>query len=394
MAKDYYEILGVSKSASGDEIKRAFRKKAHEHHPDKGNGNADKFKEVNEAYQVLSDDQKRQQYDQYGQTFDQAQRNGGGFGGQAGNPFGGFSAGGGSPFGGDFSGFGAQGGVDFDLGDIFGDIFGGQQQQSARRNRGIDLEMGLTLSFEEAVFGAEKSVTLEKQDICKTCGGSGAAPDSKVVTCPKCHGQGQIRTQRRTIFGNIASSVACDRCQGTGKIPEVACKTCGGNGHFRQQKTISVKIPAGVDNGQRIRIVGEGEVGYRGSQAGDLYLVIQVRPQKQFVRDGVNLKVETPVSFTQAALGTKINLETLDGKIELKIPSGTQSGTVLKVKGKGVPHINSPSKRGDLLVTVRVIVPQKLSKKEKELLRQLASERGETVEVDEGLWDNIKESFS
>jgi molecular chaperone DnaJ len=382
MATNYYDILGVSKGASADEIKRAFRKKAHEHHPDKGNGNAEKFKEVNEAYQVLSDEQKRQQYDQYGQTFDQAARNGGGgFGGQpGGNPFGGF----------DFNGF--QGAADFDLGDIFGDIFGGQQQAS-RRQRGIDLEMGLKINFEEAVFGVEKNITLEKQDVCKTCKGSGAAEGSKVITCPKCHGQGQIRTQRRTIFGNVATSVACDRCQGTGKVPEVACPTCGGNGRLRQEKTISVKIPAGIDNGQRIRIQGEGEAGYRGSTAGDLYLVVRVEPHKEFRRDGFNLHKELPISFTQAALGAKIIVKTLDGDIELKIPNGTQSGAVLRVKDKGVPHINNPKHRGDLLVTVRVVTPKKLSKKEKKLLQEIAAERGEAVQIDESLWDSIKDSF-
>jgi molecular chaperone DnaJ len=385
MADDYYKILGVSKGASQDEIKKAFRKKAHEYHPDKGNGNADKFKEVNQAYQVLSDSQKRQQYDQYGQTFDEAARNGGG----------GFNyQGGGNPFGGfDFNGFGGQNGVEFDLGDIFGDMFGGRSgERQSRRARGIDLEMGISITFEEAVFGVEKTLTLEKQDECKTCGGNGAAPGSKIVTCPKCHGQGQIRTQRRTIFGMVASSTSCDRCQGMGKIPEVACKTCGGDGVLRQEKTISVKIPAGIDNGQRIRVAGEGEAGYRGSSHGDLYLVVKVSPSKEFQRDGFTLLKELPVSFTQAALGTKVILKTLDGDIELKIPSGTQSGTVLKVKNKGVPHINSSS-RGDLLVTVRVIIPSKLSKKEKDLLKQLAAERGEAVNVDESLWENIKGNF-
>jgi molecular chaperone DnaJ len=384
MAKDYYDILGIQKSASQEDIKKAFRRKAHEFHPDKGSGNADKFKEINQAYQVLSDSQKRQQYDQYGQTFEDAGRSGGGgFGYQGGNPFGGF----------DFGGFGGQNGVEFDLGDIFGDMFGTRRSQDSRRMRGIDLEMGINITFEQAVFGVEKTLTLEKQDVCKTCGGNGAAPGSKVVTCPKCHGQGQIRTQRRTIFGTVASSVSCDRCQGMGKIPEVACKTCGGDGVLRQEKTIMVKIPIGIDNGQRVRVAGEGEAGYRGSSHGDLYLVVKVSPSKEFARDGFTLLKELPVSFTQAALGAKIILKTLDGDIELKIPVGTQSGTVLKVKGKGVPHINEPSRRGDLLITVRVIVPQKLSKKEKELLKQLASERGETVNIDEGLWDSIKDSF-
>ena len=388
MANNFYDTLGVSKGASQDEIKKAFRKKAHEYHPDKGSGNADKFKEINEAYQVLSDSSKRQQYDQYGQTFEQAQRNGGaGFGG--GSPFGA-----GDPFAG-FSGFGAQGGgVEFDLGDIFGDIFGGQREQhSSRRNRGIDLEMGININFEEAVFGVEKNITLEKKDACKTCGGNGAAKGSKIVTCPKCHGQGQIRTQRRTIFGNVASSIACDKCNSMGKIPEVPCNTCNGSGVLRQEKTISVKIPAGIDNGQRIRISGEGEAGYRGSAAGDLYLIVKVNGHKDFVRDGFNLHKELPISFSQASLGAKPIVKTLDGDIELKIPNGTQSGTVLKVKDKGVPNINNPHHRGDLLITVRVIVPKKLSKKEKELLKQLAEENGEVVQVDTGFWDSIKDTF-
>jgi molecular chaperone DnaJ len=384
MANNYYDTLGVPKSASADEIKKAFRRKAHEHHPDKDSGNADKFKEINEAYQVLSDDSKRQQYDQYGQTFDQAQRGAGGgaggFGG--GNPFG----------GGDFSGFG-QGGVEFDLGDIFGDLFGGRQDRDSRRNRGIDLEMGLTISFEEAVFGIEKEITLEKQDTCKTCKGDGAQPGTKVVTCPKCHGQGQIRTQRRTVFGNVASSATCDRCNGMGKIPESPCKTCDGRGILRQEKTLSVKIPAGIDNGQRIRVSGEGEAGYRGSTPGDLYLAIKVAPSKDFERDGFTLLKELPISFTQATLGAKPIVRTLDGDIELKIPSGTQSGTMFRVKDKGVPNINNPKHRGELIITVRVIIPKKLSKKEKDLLKELAEENGEVVQVDHGFWDTIKDSF-
>jgi molecular chaperone DnaJ len=384
MANNYYDTLGVPKSASADEIKKAFRRKAHEHHPDKDSGNADKFKEINEAYQVLSDDSKRQQYDQYGQTFDQAQRGAGGgaggFGG--GNPSG----------GGDFSGFG-QGGVEFDLGDIFGDLFGGRQDRDSRRNRGIDLEMGLTISFEEAVFGIEKEITLEKQDTCKTCKGDGAQPGTKVVTCPKCHGQGQIRTQRRTVFGNVASSATCDRCNGMGKIPESPCKTCDGRGILRQEKTLSVKIPAGIDNGQRIRVSGEGEAGYRGSTPGDLYLAIKVAPSKDFERDGFTLLKELPISFTQATLGAKPIVRTLDGDIELKIPSGTQSGTMFRVKDKGVPNINNPKHRGELIITVRVIIPKKLSKKEKDLLKELAEENGEVVQVDHGFWDTIKDSF-
>lgn len=381
MANNYYDTLGVSKSASHEEIKRAYRKKAHEYHPDKGQGNEAKFKEINEAYQVLSDSEKKQQYDQYGQTFDQAQRNGQGFGGFSGGN------GGGSPFGDfDASSFGG------DFGDIFSEFFGGGGQRQSRRTKGIDLEMSISISFEEAIFGADKKITLEKKDKCKTCSGSGAKDGTKISTCPKCHGQGQIRTTRQTIFGAVQSAIICDRCEGQGKVPEKPCEDCGGSGAKRQEKTLEIKIPAGIDNGQRIRIAEEGEAGYRGSSNGDLYLRIKVKPHKEFARDGFNLQKELPISFTQAALGAKPIVKTLDGDIELKIAPGTQSGTLLKVKGKGVPHLND-SGRGDLIITVRVIIPQKLSKKEKELLKELAKERGESVEVDQGFWETIKDTF-
>lgn len=377
MAKNYYDILGVGKTASSDEIKKAYRKLAHQYHPDKGAGNEDKFKEVNEAYQVLGNNEKRGQYDQYGQTFDQAQRNGQGFGGFQGNPFGG---------GFDFSGF--ANGAEFDFGDIFGDLFGGRQRQNARA-RGIDLEMPLTITFEEAAFGVKKNITMEKKDLCQKCHGTGAAEGSKIITCPVCHGQGQIHSQRRTIFGNMATSTTCERCDGDGKIPEVACDVCHGKGVTRQEKTIEVAIPAGINNGQRVRVSKEGEVGYKNSEPGDLYLLIRIQPNKEFVRDGYNLFKEMPISFTQAALGTKVNLKTLDSEIELKIPAGTQSGKVFRVGGKGIKMLDS-SKHGDLLVTVRVIIPNKLSKKESELLKQLAELNGETVEVNKKFWDSLK----
>lgn len=382
MSKDYYDILGVSKSAGADEIKRAFRKKAHEHHPDKGGGNAEKFKEANEAYQVLSDAEKRKAYDTYGHNWEATQ----GFGTGGRYQYGQSASGGFEGF--DFGNFtGSTSGYDFDLGDIFGDFFGGRQERASRRNRGIDLEMRLAISFEEAVFGAAKTITLEKQDACKACKGTGAEGGGKVIACPKCHGQGQIRTQRRTIFGTIQSAAVCDRCQGQGKVPETACKVCGGNGTLRQEKTIEVKTPAGIENGQRIRVAGEGEAGYRGSAPGDLYLAVKVSPHEEFVRDGFNLHKELPISFTQAALGAKLMVDTLDGRIELKIPAGTQSGTQFRVKSKGVPHIDNASKRGDLIITVRVVIPKKLSKKEKELLKQLAVERGESVENSSSFWD-------
>jgi molecular chaperone DnaJ len=381
MAKNYYETLGVAKSASADEIKKAYRKLAHKYHPDKGQGNDAQFKEVNEAYQVLSDSAKRSQYDQYGETFEQARANG--------NPNAGQSYGQGSPFG-DF-GFG-QGGVDFDFGEIFSDIFGGQQARTQRRTRGVDLEMPITLTFEEAAHGVEKSITLEKKDKCPTCKGTGAEPGTKVITCPVCHGQGQIRTTRRTIFGNMQSATTCERCDGEGKIPEKPCHTCDGKGVLRQQKTLQVKIPAGIDNGQRIRISGEGEVGYRASDPGDLYLSIKVKPSKDFTRQGPNLLKDLPISFAQAALGAKVKVPTLDGDIEVKIPAGTQSGHILRAASKGITIVNS-GKKGDLLLTVRVVTPHKLTKKETELLKELAKMQGESVEVNEGFWDSIKNSF-
>ncbi len=368
MAKNYYEILGVPKSASADEIKRAYRKLATEHHPDRG-GSGERFKEINEAYQVLSDQTKRSQYDQFGQTFEQAQRQGGfsgGYGaGPNGNPFDGFDFSQGFDFG--------NAGVEFDLGDIFGGIFGGAAAGQSRRNRGVDLEMPITISFEEAAFGVEKEIRLEKTNACPKCNGSGAEPGSKIVTCPKCHGQGQIKSTRRTILGTIASSVPCDQCNGQGKIPEKPCTECKGSGVKRGEKTLKISIPAGIDNHQRIRVKGEGEAGYRGSENGDLYLLVHVQPSKEFVREGFNLYKEAHITFPQAALGTSIETKTLEGNVKIKIPAGTQSGKVFRIAGKGIQHLNRSGK-GDLFVTVKVHVPEKLSRKQKELLKQLEEE--------------------
>jgi molecular chaperone DnaJ len=375
MAQDYYQTLGVSKTASQDEIKKAYRRLAHEHHPDKGKGDPEKFKAASEAYQVLSDPQKRQQYDQFGQVPPR------GFGGQQ---AGGFNYQ-------DFAqGFGFNnGGVDFeDAFDIFSDIFGGGGSRRPRRERGIDLEMTLDLTFEEAVFGVEKEVSIEKKDACPTCAGSGAEPGSKVMTCPKCHGTGQIRTTRHTIFGQMASVNACDRCDGSGKVPETACKDCGGTGSKRRVKKLKIKIPAGVDDGMRIRIANEGEAGYKGSNFGDLYLKINVKADKRFVRDNENILSEAPVSIYQATLGTEIEVLTVDGPVKVKIPAGTQSGKVFRLKSKGVPLVNS-SRRGDHLLTVRVVTPTKLTKREKEIFKQLAEEKGESVDIDESLWSKI-----
>jgi molecular chaperone DnaJ len=390
MAKDLYEILGVSKSASADEIKRAYRKLAHQYHPDKGGGNEEKFKEINEAYQVLSDPPKKQQYDQFGTTYNSAGggQPGGGYASSGYNPFEGFGF---SGQGGQASGWGN--GVEFDIGDIFSDIFGGGGgRKQSRRQKGVDLEMPLSITFEDSMRGVTKTVTLEKSDRCESCQGTGATEGTKVVTCSKCHGQGQVLTQRRTIFGVMQSASTCEVCEGDGKVPEKPCQRCGGRGVRKREKTIEIKVPAGIDNGQRMKVAGEGEVGYRGSSPGDLYVVIKVAPSKDFRRDGQNLYKEVPISFVQAVLGAKINVSLVDGLIELKIPAGTQPGTVMKVGGKGAPIVNS-GRNGDLYITIRVIIPNKLSKKEKELVSELATLRGEAVEVNPSFWDNIKDSF-
>lgn len=360
--KNPYDVLGVSKSATPDEIKRAYRKLAAEHHPDRG-GREQSFKDVSEAYQILSDPSKRQQYDQYGQTFEQAQRQGAGFGSSAagGNPFGGF----------DFSqGFGfGSGGMEFDLGDIFGDIFGNASQRADTRARGVDLEMPLSITFEEAAFGVEKEIVIEKLNACPRCSGAGAEPGTKVVVCHVCHGQGNIKTTRRSILGTISSTKICDRCEGQGKLPESPCKECAGKGVKRGQKSIKVRIPAGIDDGQRIRIAGQGEAGYRGSAPGDLYINVRVQPSREFVREGFDLYKDLKVSFAQAVLGATIETKTLDGAVKIKIPAGTQPGRVFKVSGKGMQYLNR-SGRGDLFITVNVHVPEKLNRQQKELLRQ------------------------
>ena len=387
MDRDYYQILGVGRSASKDEIKRAYRRLAHEHHPDKGSGEAAKFKEINEAYEVLSDEGKRAQYYQFGETFEQARARGGaGFGG-----FGGFA---------DFSDFvrgfgenysrGPFSGMEFDFGDVFSDIFGAPRQ--ARRQQGIDLEMELTVDFLDGVFGTEQEISLEKNAHCPACQGSGAAAGSKVVSCPKCHGTGQLTEHRRTILGSFQQVRVCDKCEGLGKVPEELCQTCRGRGIKKMTKRVKVIVPPGIDDGQRLKLTGEGEVGYRGSHPGDLYLVIHVRTHPEFRRQEFEIFSEVPVGIYQATLGAKVEINTVDGKVWLKIPAGTQSGNVLRLKGKGVPYLES-TKRGDHLVTIRVVTPTKLTKKEKELFQKLAEERGESLDVDDGLWSKIKDNL-
>ncbi len=369
MSKDYYQVLGVAKSASQDEVKKAFRKLAHEHHPDKHGGSDAKFKEINEAYQVLSNPEKRKQYDQFGTSFDSSS-------GAGGFNWSDFQRQGG------FGGFQSDN-VNFeDLGDIFGgfgDMFGFGGGRSRRASRGHDLQLEMSIDFEEAVFGVVKDISLEKNISCERCNGSGGEPGSKVVKCNQCNGQGQVTQTQRTFLGNIQSVTVCPTCMGVGSKPEKNCTRCHGVGHYRGVKNIQIKIPAGINNGQQIRIPSAGDLGQKGAPAGDLLIYIKVKPSKLFKREGFNLYTEKEISLPLAAIGGKVIIKTLDGEVTLKIPSGTQGGTVFKIADRGVPHLNS-TKRGDIFVEVKVKVPSKLNKKEKEMMKALRLENGETLD--------------
>ncbi len=374
---DYYEVLSVSRTASDQELKTAYRKLAMQYHPDRNPGDAaaeEKFKECSEAYQVLTDPEKRAAYDRYGHAAFQ----GGGAG--AGGPFG----------GGGFSG-NAQ-----DLGDIFGDLFGemfnmgGSRQQSSRVQRGRDLRYDLKLEFEEAVFGKEKEITIRRMETCTDCKGSGAAKGKAPVTCTQCGGRGQQRYQQ----GFFSVARTCSACGGTGTLIVDPCPTCKGETRVQAEHTILVKIPAGVEQDTRIRYQGEGEAGKFAGPAGDLYVVLDVKEHKFFERDGDDLHCVMPISFPQAALGTELEIQTLEGPAAIKVPEGTQSGKEFKLRGKGVPHLNSHGK-GDLIVEIRVQTPGKLNKQQKELLKQL--EETMTVEntpTSRGLFEKVKEIFS
>lgn len=361
MAANYYDLLGVSKTASSDDIKKAFRAKAHQLHPDKANGDAEKFKQVNEAYQVLSDPQKRQQYDQFGQTFDQARR-------QGGTP-------GGNPFGGGFPGGGYSGNVDFgDLGDIFGDMFGfGGGRRRREPARGSDIQARLNVAFRTAAFGGEETVQLRHHVVCHTCHGSGAATGSQPVTCATCQGQGQVASVQQTILGAMQSVQVCPTCRGEGTTISSPCSTCRGEGRTEKTETVTVKIPAGINNGQRIKLSGRGEAGRRGTPAGDLYLEVSVATDPNFTREEYDVISTVALPLTTAALGGTVEVTTLDGPVTLKIPAGTPSGKIFLVKQKGIPHLRGRS-RGDHRVTVDVVIPKHLSSKAKKLLKELQSE--------------------
>jgi len=358
--KDYYQILGVSKNASKEELKKAFRTLAHQHHPDKG-GDAEKFKEINEAYGVLSDEKKKAQYDQFGSSDE-----GAGFGG-GGNPFG---QGGG--FGGfDFSGFsqGGQGGsFEFDMGDLFGDMFGGGRQ--ARAPRGSDIQVDLELPFKDAIFGIEHTFTLNKTSLCEHCGGSGAEKGSDLSQCSTCGGKGQVKEVKNTFLGQFESVATCPTCHGKGKVPKVKCPVCKGHGVHKKPTEIKVKIPAGIDAGQMVRMTGAGEA-VEGGKAGDLYIRIQIKKHPVFKKEGLNLVIQKKVKLTDALLGASFDIETLDGMLTLKIPEGIQYGEVLLIKGKGVPY--DGSKRGDILVTILFDTP-KLSRNTQKIIEDLRKE--------------------
>lgn len=360
MSKDYYQTLGISKNASQDEVKAAFRRLAIEHHPDKG-GNAEKFKEINEAYQVLGDDGKRKQYDQFGSGFENMNR--GGFGGQ-------------NPFGQGFGGF--QGGnINFeDLGDIFGDFFGRSFSRGARREhsrKGRNIEADLAIDFLESVFGTEKEIELYKDIECPSCGGSGVEPGSRLNTCSNCSGKGKIYKTEHSLFGTFRVETVCPSCKGMGKKPEKECGKCRGKGILKGNKIIEVKIPAGVSDGETLRLSGQGEAGSRGSGAGDLYINLRVRKHPDFIRDGFNIISQCAISFPEAALGARKDLKTVDGGVEFKIPAGIQSGEVMKLKGKGVPYLRG-SGRGDHLVEIIVETPKHLSRRQKKLVEDLRDE--------------------
>ncbi|MFS0822644.1 molecular chaperone DnaJ [Bacillus sp. 1P02SD] len=370
--RDYYEVLGVSKDASKDEIKKAYRKLSKKYHPDinKEADAADKFKEITEAYDNLTDDNKRAHYDQFGHT-------------DPNQGFGGF--GGGSDFGG---GFGFE--------DIFSSIFGGgtRRRDPNAPRQGADLQYTMTLQFEEAVFGKETDIEIPREEECSTCHGSGAKSGTKPETCSHCGGSGQINVEQNTAFGRIVNRRVCHHCSGTGKFIKNKCSTCGGSGKVKKRKKIHVKIPAGIDDGQQLRVAGQGEPGVNGGPPGDLYVVFHVRSHEFFERDGDDIYCEMPLTFAQAALGDEIEVPTLHGKVKLKIPAGTQTGTNFRLRGKGVPNVRGYG-QGDQHIRVRVITPTKLTEKQKQLLREFTEIGGNESpdEQHDNFFSKVKRAF-
>lgn len=370
---EYYDRLGVSKDASQDEIKRAYRKMSKKYHPDinKEPGAEEKYKEVQEAYETLSDDQKRAAYDQYGPD------GANGFGGQGG--FGGFDGGAG------FGGFE----------DIFSSFFGGGATRNPNAPRqGDDLQYRVNLSFEEAIFGAEKEVHYNREATCKTCSGSGAKPGTSPVTCGRCHGQGVINVDTQTPLGMMRRQVTCDVCHGTGQEIKEPCQTCHGTGHEKQSHKVSVKIPAGVETGQQIRLAGQGEAGFNGGPYGNLFVIINVNPSDKFTRDGSTIYYTLNISFVQAALGDTVEVPTVHGNVEMTIPAGTQTGKTFRLKGKGAPRLRGGS-QGDQHVTVKIVTPTKLNDAQKEALLAFAKASGDEkiVPQKKGFFNKVKDAL-
>ncbi len=371
--RDYYETLGVSKNATDNELKSAYRKLAKKHHPDANPDNKEeaekKFKEISEAYAVLSDSEKRQKYDQFGHG---AFENGGGFGG-----------------------------MEFDMGDIFssifgdgfGDIFGGGFG-GRRRNapsKGADVQTNLNITFEESVFGVKKEIQVGIVEECETCTGSGAKPGTFAETCKHCGGRGQEQVTSQTLFGTMSTLKTCSICKGTGKIIKTPCQTCGGKGKVRRRRTFEIDVPAGIEHGQIIRLAGKGEAGERGGPNGDLRVVISVEQHPVFQRRGNDIVSEISISITQAALGCELTVKAIDSEEKITIKPGTQHGHVLNIKGKGVPYLRNPRMRGDHFITVKVLIPKDLTDRQKELLREFAGEsKEETHEIKKGFWDKLK----
>lgn len=358
MTSDYYKILGVSKGASDDEIKRAYRKLAHKYHPDKAGGDEKKFKEINGAYQVLSDKAKRQQYDQFGQTFGGAQ--GGSGGGFDFSGFQGFQNGQGFNF--DFGGGGFE--------DIFSDIFGGQGGR--RRKKGQDIQVDIEVSFEEMVGGTERVINLYKGAVCENCNGSGGDPGSKEESCSNCNGSGQVKRTMRSVLGAFTQVTTCSSCQGKGKMFSKKCYRCGGDGVIKKDQEIKIEIPAGIQDGQSISLQGQGEISEIGSSKGDLYVNVRVKPHNKFEREDDNIISSEIITFSQATLGDKIEIDTIEGRIKMKVPAGTQSGEIFRIKGRGVPQLGRRG-RGDHWVKIIVNIPKHLSREQKNLIEELKS---------------------